>query len=131
MRVWWAIIALGLPALELVGIYLIWQEIGAWTLVWLAAAVFFGIWLLRREHLDFLPRLYQSLLDGHTPIAVLLATARRVLAGLLFIFPGAGSDLVAILLLLLPGGRPPKKPPSKTGPIQDEGVIEGEYRRVD
>lgn len=132
MRTWfWVIIALGLPALELMGIYLIWQKVGAWTLLWLAAAMFFGIWLLRREHLDFLPRLTQALLDGHTPFAVLFATARRVLAGLLFIFPGAGSDLLAILLLLLPGGRPPGRPPMRTESAPPDGVIEGEYRRVD
>jgi UPF0716 protein FxsA len=132
MRAWFVlIIAVGLPALELVGIYLIWREIGAWTLAWLAGAVLVGIWLLRREHLDFMPRLAQAVLDGHTPLAVMLASFRRVVAGLLLIFPGMGSDLLALLLLLWPSGRPPRRPP----PAQQEAgaatVIEGEYRRVD
>ncbi len=132
MRAWfWSIIALGLPALELVGIYLIWQRIGAWTLVWLAGAVFIGIRLLRREHLDFLPRLAQAVLDGHTPFATLIATARRVMAGLLLIFPGLVSDLVAVLLLLWPGGRPPRRPPPGPEAGRFDRVIEGEYTRVE
>lgn len=132
MRAWfWSIIALGLPALELLGIYLIWQKIGAWTLAWLASAVFVGIRLLRREHLDFLPRLAQAVLDGQPPFAILFATARHVLAGLLFILPGAGSDLLAILLLLWPGDRPPRQPPPGTESGRQNVVIEGEYRRMD
>lgn len=128
---YWSIIALGLPALELAGIYLIWQGIGAWTLAWLAGAVFIGTWLLRREHLNLLPRLAQAVRDGHTPFAMLFATARRVLAGLLFIFPGAGSDLLAILLLLWPGSRPPRQQPPGMASDRPNAVIEGEYRRVD
>jgi UPF0716 protein FxsA len=132
MRAWFGvIIALGLPALELVGIYLIWQRIGAWTLAWLAAAAAIGLWLLRREHFNFLPRLAQTLLAGHTPFAVLFATARRILAGLLLIFPGAGSDLLALALLLWPGGRPPGQRPPRSGSARHDGVIEGEFERVD
>lgn len=131
MRVWLPIIALGLPALELAGIYLLWQRIGAWTLAWLAGTLILGIWLLRREHLDFLPRLAQAVLDGHTPLAVIMASFRRVLAGLLLIFPGIGSDLVALVLLFWPGGRPPRRPPHTRREAGGTTVIEGEYRRVE
>lgn len=131
MRVWLLIIALGLPALELAGIYLLWQHIGAWTLAWLAGTLFLGVWLLRREHLDFLPRLPQALMDGHTPLAVIMASFRRVLAGLLLIFPGIGTDLVALLLLFWPGGRPPRRPRPAREDTSAATVIEGEYHRVD
>lgn len=132
MRAWFVmIIALGLPALELVGIYLIWQLIGVWTLIWLAGAAVVGIRLLRREHLDFMPRLAQSVMDGHTPLAVMLASFRRVLAGLLLVFPGMGSDLLALILLLWPGGRQPRRPPTQASTHPGETVIEGEYRRLD
>ncbi|MCU0841580.1 MAG: FxsA family protein [Thiobacillaceae bacterium] len=132
MRAWFlVIIALGVPALELVGIYLIWREIGAWTLIWLAGAALLGIWLLRQEHVAFVPRIAQAVLDGHTPFAVLFASLRRVMAGLLLIFPGAGSDLLAVLLLLWPGRRPPESPPPpRARPPQGE-VIDGEFRRMD
>jgi UPF0716 protein FxsA len=130
MQAWfWMIIAVGFPALELVGIYLIWQEIGLWTLVWLLGATLWGIWLLRREHVEFLPRLAHSMIAGDMPFRVLFASARRVLAGLLLIFPGAISDLLAVALLLWPGGGRPPQGPAPHGP--PDGVIEGEYRRVE
>jgi UPF0716 protein FxsA len=123
------IIAVGLPTLELVGIYLIWQKIGPWTLVWLLGAMFWGIWLLRREHMEFLPRLAHHIIAGDTPFGVLFATARRVMAGLLLIFPGAISDVVAVVLLLWPGGRTPPGTMPPRGPGGD--VIEGDYHRVE
>lgn len=132
MRAWFVvIIALGLPALELVGIYLIWQQLGVWTLVWLVTAALVGIRLLRREHLDFMPRLAQSVMGGHTPLSVMLVSLRRVLAALLLVFPGIGSDFLALILLLWPGGRPPRRPPPRPSTRQGETVIEGEYRRID
>lgn len=132
MRAWFLmIIAVGVPALELASVYLIWREIGAWTLVWLAGAAVLGIRLLRQEHVAFLPRIAQAVLDGHTPFGVLFASLRRVLAGLLLIFPGAGSDLLALVLLLWPGRQPPGGPPAPAArPAQGE-VIDGECRRVD
>ncbi|MFN3593092.1 MAG: FxsA family protein [Thiobacillaceae bacterium] len=130
MRAGLWIIAFGLPALELVGIYPIWQTIGAWTLAWLALAAAAGVWLLRREHRDFLPRLAQTLALGHTPLGVLLASFRRVIAALLLIFPGLVSDALALILLAWPGGRPPRPRASGPRPAADD-VIEGEYRRID
>lgn len=132
MRAWFLmIIAVGVPALELTGIYLIWREIGAWTLAWLASAALLGIWLLRQEHVAFMPRIAQAVLDGHTPFAALFASLRRVLAGLLLIFPGAGGDLLALVLLLWPGRRPPGAPPPRAPRPAEGEVIDGEFRRVD
>lgn len=131
MRVWLTIIALALPGVELVGIYLVWQLIGAWTLAWLAGAVMIGMRLMRHEQIDFMPRLARALVDGRTPRSLQLASFRRVIAALLFIFPGIGSDLVALVLLIWPGGRPPPGPRSGREPVHTPTVIEGEYRRVD
>ncbi len=128
MKFAFAIIALGLPALELAGIYQIWQAIGAWTLLWLMLAVAAGVWLLRREQLEFLPRLMYAAFEGETPLAALWASGRRVLAALLLIFPGALSDVLALVLLLWPS---PPRPRGPRRPRAADEVIEGEYRRVD
>ncbi len=130
MRTGFLIITLGLPGLEMVGIYLVWREIGLATLVWLAAAFFAGLALLRKEHLEFLPRMARAMLAGQAPFGVLLGSARRVLAGLLLMFPGALSDLMALVLLAWPEAGPPRQPPA-AGAGRDETVIEGEYRRLD
>lgn len=130
MRAGFWIIAFGLPALELVGIYQMWQTIGAWTLAWLASAAATGVWLLRREHRAFLPQLVQAMANGHTPLVVLLASFRRIIAALLLIFPGIVSDGLALVLLAWPGGRPPRPRGQGPRPAADD-VIEGEYRRID
>lgn len=130
MRAGFWIIAFGLPALELVGIYQIWQTIGAWTLTWLALALAIGVWLLRREHRAFLPRLIEALAYGHAPMGVLLASFRRIIAALLLIFPGVVSDALALVLLAWPGGRPPRPRGGRARTTADD-VIEGEYRRID
>lgn len=133
------IIAVALAALELVGIYRIWQWIGPWTLLWLAGAVLAGVTLIRLEHASLAPRLVQTLLHGEAPLRALLGIGLRFLAGILLILPGAVSDLVALLLLLFTlGRRSPSRGPSGPRPgaarqqRPDRGeTIEGEYRRVD
>lgn len=125
-----SIIAVGLPALELVSLYPLWQRIGAWTLAWLVLAAAAGIWLLRREHRAFLSELMQAMAYGHTPLGVLLASFRRIIAALLLIFPGIFSDGLALVLLAWPGGRPPWPRRQGLRPAADD-VIEGEYRRID
>lgn len=130
MRAGFSIIAFGLPALELVGIVQIWQAIGAWTLIWLALAAAAGVWLLRREQRAFMPGLLQALANGHTPLGVLLASFRRVIAAGLLIFPGILSDVLALVLLAWPGGRPPVRRGGEGRPATGT-VIEGEYRRID
>lgn len=130
MRTWFLII-LGFTALELVGIYLVWQEIGLATIIWLVVAGVVGIRLLCRERQDFMPRLTRLLMDGHTLLAVMLASCRRILAGLLFVFPGIISDVIALILLLWPEDRPPRRPPNPASTRRGETVIEGEYRRID
>ena len=144
MKLFLAIIALGFPALELAGIYQIWQQIGAWTLLWLAAAVVAGIAVLRQAQAEFLPRMMYASFEGRTPFAALWHSGRQFLAGVLLIFPGAISDGLAVILLLGSlGSRPPRQGPGqgpraandepgvkpRSGSSQD--VIEGEWRRED
>ena len=132
MKLVFAIIALGFPALELAGIYQVWQAIGAWTLLWLMLAVVAGVLILRIEQLEFLPRLMYSAFEGNTPLSALWESGRRVFAALLLIFPGMLSDIVALVLLLWPSPPRPRGPRRQPGPrAANDGVIEGEYRRID
>ena len=130
------IIAVAILALEIVGIYQIGQRIGVgWTLVWLVAAVIAGGAVIRRAGAGFLPGLLAAVNQGRAPFALVWATGRYFLAGVLLILPGAASDLLALLLLLWPGPKPgftqPGRSRAQSGPMGDDGVIEGEYRRMD
>ena len=65
--------------------------------------------------------------NGQSPFAALWDSGRTMLAGLLLIIPGVLSDVLALILLLLP---------NKSGRISprndhDDGIIEGEVRVVD
>jgi UPF0716 family protein affecting phage T7 exclusion len=123
------IIAVAIPALEMVGIYQIAQRIGwSWTLLWLIAAIWAGAALIRAQHSDLPARLKQALARGETPFGEIWAGGRRLLAGVLLILPGAGSDLLALLLLLWPTRREALPDAAKR---DEPGVIEGEFRRED
>jgi len=130
------IIAIAIPALEIVGIYQIAQKIGwGWTLLWLISAIWIGATLIRAQHSDLPARLKQAMERGENPFGEVWASGRRLLAGILLILPGAGSDLLALLLLIwptarAPSGMPPSPPPPNAPPGEGD-VIEGEFRRED
>lgn len=126
------IIAVAIPALEIVGIYQIAQTIGwGWTLVWLISAIWIGATLIRAQHGDLPARVKQALERGEAPFGEIWAGGRRLLAGVLLILPGAGSDVLALLLLLWPTARTPAPTPPPTARPGEPEVIEGEFRRED
>ena len=78
-------------------------------------------------------RLAAALSQGQFSLAAIIDSFRTVLAGLLLIFPGVISDVMALFLLLLPLREPayqraPRATPNGTR-IRSDGVIEGEFRR--
>lgn len=128
----WPIIALAFPVLEIIGIVLIWDKIGAWTLLWLLLAMLAGAALIALERVAFLPGLAGALLAGGNPFDALKASGLRFLAGLLLIIPGPVSDVMALFLLIWAGLRPsPPVMPRRPGQAANDDVIDGDYRRVD
>ena len=146
------IIAGGFLALEIVGIVLVAGKIGVLaTFAWLLAGVLLGGWLIRSAGTGFMPELIQATSGGRDPFSVMWRTGRRFLAGVLLIFPGPFSDVLALLLLLTAGlprntdtgymcrrhGGPYAdmghgyQGTRRAGGGADDGVIEGEFRRED
>lgn len=142
------IIAVAFLALEIVGIALVAGEIGGLrTFLWLLVAAMAGGWLIRTAGAGFMPELMHATASGQDPFSVMWRTGRRFLAGMLLIFPGAITDVMALLILLtagLPrvagpvptGHGGPGKGPTPHGPRPQPGrtdgdVIEGEFRRED
>jgi UPF0716 protein FxsA len=138
------IIAVAIPALEIVGIYLVGSRIGlGWTLIWLLAAMVVGGMVINQERASFMPSLQQAMAQGHPPFGLLWASGRRFLAGVLLIIPGPWSDFIALILLLWPrpklaplgpnqadSERPQGPARAKSGKASGD-VIEGEFRRED
>ena len=127
------IIAVAIPALEMVGIYQVAQELG-WglTLLCLVAAGWAGVALIRAQPRELSARLGLALARGETPFAAIWSSGRRLLAGVLLILPGFGSDVLAILLLIWPSTSTPLRPTVSGSAPRGEGeVIEGEFRRED
>lgn len=128
-------ILIGFPLAEAALLVAVGEGHAMWVIAWLLMAAVIGIVLIKEARFALVARLASSLAQGRFSLSALIDSGRTVLAGLLLIFPGLMSDVMALLLLLLPvrardidlqaatvygnqegfGGRP--------------GVIEGEYRR--
>ncbi len=124
---WIVLLLLSFPVLEAVGIFWVARAIGSWVLLWLLLAAVAGILLIRVERAVWRARLLFSLQSGANPIASLFASSRILLAGGLLVFPGFISDILAVILLLIPGtwaGR-------KADPLRpaNDDVLEGEFKR--
>jgi UPF0716 protein FxsA len=119
------VLLLAFPVLEGWLLFRLGDRFGWWVIAWLVLGLVCGVALIRMEKLVWALRIAGSLREQRSPIAALLTSARSVVAGLLLIFPGVISDVLALLVLLwpLPKGRP------LDGGDRPPGVIEGEYRR--
>lgn len=118
-------ILLGFPALEIFVLAKLAGVIGWWLLLWLILSAFVGWTLIQEEKLAMFGRLFSALQSGQPLGYAMLDSMRTLLAGVLLIFPGVVSDVMALVLLLLPR---PKAIPGNS-PAQEETIIEGEWQR--
>ncbi len=100
---WIVLLLLSFPVLEAIGIFWAAGAIGGWVLLWLLAAAVIGIMLIRVERVAWGARLLFSIQSGAYPLSALFASGRILLAGGLLVFPGFISDVIALILLLIPG----------------------------
>ena len=127
MYPWLVLFALiAFPVAEAFSIVWVAGQIGWWTLVWLAAAFFGGMSLIRFERIAFAPRMLFSMQRGDSPFRALFASTRLFVAGGLLMFPGLITDVMALALLLYPGTW--RRPPIAR-PAANDDIIEGEFRR--
>ncbi|MFA5170810.1 MAG: FxsA family protein [Sulfuriferula sp.] len=123
------IIVLSFPAMEIYTLVKVYQSIGWWVIALLLASVFVGVTLIAEERLAFIGRMMMTVQSGGSPIRALFESGRTMIAGGLFIFPGVISDVMAVLILLIPARLFGRKA-AMSQPVDDD-VIEGEYRRED
>jgi UPF0716 protein FxsA len=115
---------------------------GVWVLAWLVFAAIAGVVLIKQARFSLVSRLALALSQGQFSISALVDSFRTVIAGLLLIFPGFISDVMALAILLIPIREPafarggvsrPQARPTPTRPFTagsgNQSVIEGEFRR--
>ena len=128
MRIVLVAILLGFPLLEAVVLVRLAETLGWWVLAWVVLAACAGAALIKEARFALLAGLAAGVAQGRFAIAALTDSARTVLAGLLLIFPGVVSDLIALTLLLLPD---PRMAPEAAARARPHGtLIEGEFRRT-
>ena len=124
---WVVLLMLSFPVLEAVGIFWIADRIGAWVLLWLLLAVIAGVTLIRFERVAWGARMLFAVQSGVNPMSSLFASGRVLLAGGLLVFPGFISDVIALVLLMIPGTWDKRK----TDPLRpaNDDILEGEFKR--
>lgn len=133
-------ILVGFPVTEGVLLYLLAAgEHGhaGWVLAWVLFAAIAGVVLIKQARFSLISRLGQALAHGQFSISALIDSFRVVIAGLLLIFPGLISDVLALTLLLIPIREPALARAahaagarSRSGGQPDSNtVIEGEFHR--
>ncbi len=101
---------------------------GAWVLAWLVFAAAAGIVLIKQARFSLLARLGSALSQGRFSLAALIDSFRTVLAGLLLIFPGLISDVMAMVVLLWPIREPVLQVVPVHHPRRGR-VIDADFRR--
>lgn len=121
-------ILLGFPLLEAVVLVQLSHTLGWWILAWVVLAAVAGMALIKEARFALVARLAAGLAQGHFPISALTDSARTVIAGLLLVYPGVVSDVIALTLLLWPSSRVAAE--SMTRRRVRGTYIEGEFRRT-
>jgi len=108
------------------------DEYGWWVLLYLVVVTMLGLQLIREEKLLFSGRMMQSLMQGGNPVKAVFGSARNIIAGVLLVIPGAITDIIAIILLLIPVKNKKTTSDKFTNkPAANDDVIEGEFKRED
>ena len=137
MRFLIPLILLAFPVLEIILLVQLAHQYGWWVLFYLVGIGFLGLQLIRGEKLLISAKMMQSLSAGGNPIKSLLGSARNMVAGVLLIIPGVITDIIAVILLLIPISK--QKLSAATNQQQqpryekaaNDDVIEGEYTKID
>lgn len=100
---WFLVILIGLPIFELLLMIKIGSAIGALSVIaLLIISAVAGIYLLKDGSFNAFLRVQQRLQQGELPMMEVAESFLLGLAGILLILPGFFSDVIALLLLIVP-----------------------------
>jgi UPF0716 protein FxsA len=140
MRTLIPLILLAFPFLEIFLLVKLAYLYGWWLLLYLVVIGYLGLQLIRGEKLLAPAKMMQSLAAGGNPVKAMLGSARNMFAGILLLIPGVISDVIAVILLLIPIQSQTATDSTATGqtakdnnPYQkasNDDVIEGEFTHI-
>ena len=126
------LLLLALPIAEIWLLISLADEYGWWLLVYLIAASVLGINMIVREKSLILSRLMQGMMQGGLVKSDIFSGAKNMIAGVLLIIPGVITDVIAVILLLMPTPTSQKSPKQRANKqAANDDVIEGEFKRED
>ena len=149
MRFLIGLILLAFPFLEIFLLVDLAHRYGWWLLLYLVVVGVLGLQLIKGEKLLLSAKMMQSVTAGGNPIKTILGSARNMVAGVLLIIPGVISDVIAVILLLIPISNASTSKPNANGTTNNQqppefqrtnervaaaaandDVIEGEYTEI-
>lgn len=128
MRLIFILALLAFPIVEIWILINLAHQYGWWVLLYLVVVAVLGLQLIRDEKLLFTGRMMQNLSQGGNPMKAIFGSARNIIAGILLIIPGVMTDLIAVVLLLIPVNKDALKTHKHTKKAANDDVIEGEFR---
>tara|TARA_B100001173_G_C15856889_1_gene491252 strand:+ start:427 stop:837 length:411 start_codon:yes stop_codon:yes gene_type:complete len=122
-----------LPGLELAGIIYFFNLYGWWFLLYLTLVAILGWKLIKEEKANAFSKLTSLISKGGNPAEAIMGSAKNLLAGVLFLFPGVITDIFGLLILFKGGSNPSSKQGHEYKSPDDKApdVIEGEFHRED
>lgn len=122
---------LAYPFLEIMSLVWLSDTIGTFaTLLYVLCSFGLGLLMLRHQRLGIGLTLMNDIRTGRLGLHSLFSVARYYIAAVLLIIPGLIGDVMAVILLL-PWGKSAPTVGSMGGMPPQDGVIDGEFRRVD
>jgi UPF0716 protein FxsA len=128
MRLIFILTLLAFPIAEIWILINLAHQYGWWVLLYLVVVAVLGLQLIRDEKLLFTGRMMQNLSQGGNPMKAIFGSARNIIAGILLIIPGVMTDVIAVILLLIPVNKDTLKTSKRTQKAANDDVIEGEFR---
>ena len=105
MRFLIGLILLAFPVAEIWLLIELAHRYGWWLFFYLVVVGWLGLQLIREEKLLISGRFLDVLSEGGNPIKAMLGSARNFFAGVLLVIPGVMTDIIAVILLLIPVGN--------------------------
>ena len=96
----WLVILI--PIFEIWGYFKLGAMYGWWYFLYILIVGFLGWKMIKEEKSQLLVKMMSSFQNAGSPIQMLFGTAKNMIAGGLFLFPGVFTDLLAVLILVVP-----------------------------